>query len=193
MNDQRSPLLMVALGALIALALIAIGGMNRNFGAPELTRRFAAQPPAPVDLTLDLPQIEAPQAPPDLLRALDDLHKRLTSGQVAPALTPTAAGPRIEVRVSDLRRNGEQMIVRGSVRNLGDREVTIPPGAFTFRDSHGVRYATGASGGATLAPGVTTAFEFAVPLPDGRGLTLIFDLPPDPPLEQVLLLEIVGG
>lgn len=184
---------MVALGALIALALIAIGGMNGRSGMPELTRRFAAQPPAPGDLTLDLPRIEAPQAPPDLLRAIDDLHRRLSGGQVAPALTPTAASPRIEVRVTDLRRNGDQMVVRGSVRNLGDREVTIPPGAFTFRDSRGVRYATASSGGATLAPGAATDFEFTIPLPEGRGLTLIVDLPPDPPLEQVLLLEVAGG
>lgn len=193
MNDQRSPFFMVALGVLIALALIVIGGMNNGFGSPELARRFAAQPPAPGDLTLNLPQIEAPQAPPELLRALDDLHKRLSGGQAAPALTPTVASPRIEVRVGDLRRTGDQMIVRGSVRNLGDREVTIPPGAFTFRDSRGVRYAAGSSGGVTLAPGAATDFEFTIPLPEGRGLTLIFDLPPDPPLEQVLLLEVAGG
>lgn len=192
MNEQRPTLLFVALGVLIALALITIGGMNNRSGMTELTRRFAAQSPAPNDLALDLPRIEAPQAPPDLLRALDDLHKRLSGGQVAPALTPTVAGPRIEVRVSDLRRNGDQMVVRGSVRNPGDREVTIPPGAFTFRDSRGIRYATASSGGGALAPGATTDFEFTVPVPKGRGLTLIVDLPPDPPLEQVLVLEVAG-
>lgn len=184
---------MVALGVLMALTLIVIGGMNNGFGSPELARRFAAQPPAPGDLTLNLPRIEAPQAPPDLLRALDDLHKQLSGGRATPALTPTVAGPRIEVRVGDLRRTGDQIIVRGSVRNLGDREVTIPPGAFTFRDSRGVRYATGSSGGATLAPGAATDFEFTIPLPEGRGLTLIVDLPPDPPIEQVLILEVAGS
>ncbi|MCS6840177.1 MAG: hypothetical protein NZ699_04105 [Roseiflexus sp.] len=190
MHDQRSPWLMVALGVAIALTLIALGGMNDGFGSPELMRRFAAQPPAPGDLMLNLPRIEALQAPPDLLRALDDLHKRLSGGQAAPALTPTVASPRIEVRVSNLHRNGEQLIVRGSVRNLADQEVTIPPGAFSFRDSRGVRYAAAASAAAALAPGATTDFEFSVPLPEGRGLTLIFDLPPDPPLEQTLLLEV---
>ncbi|MFQ3630898.1 hypothetical protein [Roseiflexus sp.] len=194
MNDRRSPTFMVALGVLIALALIVIGGgMNSGFGSPQLSRRFAAQPPVPGDLALNLPRIEAPQAPPDLLRILDDVHKRLSGGQAATALTPTVAGPRIEVRVDDLRRTGDQIVVRGSVRNAGDREVTIPPGAFTFRDSRGVRYATGSSGSATLAPGATTDFEFTVPLPTERGLTLIVDLPPDPPLEQTLLLEVDGG
>lgn len=184
---------MVALGVLLALALIVVGGMNNGFGSPELARRFAAQPPDPGDLMLNLPRIEAPQAPPDLLRTLDDLHKRLAGGQVAMALTPTAASPRIEVRVGDLHRSGDQMVVHGSVRNLGNREVTIPPGAFTFRDSRGVRYATSSSGGVTLAPGAATDFEFTIPLPEGRGLTLIVDLPPDPPIEQVLLLEVAGG
>jgi hypothetical protein len=28
-----------------------------------------------------------------------------------------------------------------------------------------------------------------VPLPDGRGLTLVLTIPPDPPLEQVLVVE----
>ena len=69
--------------------------------------------------------------------------------------------------------------------------LIIPPGAFVFRDSRGVRYTTETSSSVTLAPGEMTTFEFTVPLPPDRGLTLIFDLPPDPSLEQTLTLEVV--
>ena len=191
MSEQHTTVTMVALGVLIALALIAFGSSGGGFGSPELTQRFAARPPDPSDPLFDLPRIGLPQAPPDLLRTLEELQTRLSEGRTVAALTPTATGPRAEVRVSGMRRRGDQIIVSGSVRNAGNRDMTIPPGAFVFRDSHGVRYTTEASSSATLAPGEMTTFEFTVPLPPDRGLTLIFDLPPDPPLEQTLTLEVV--
>ena len=58
-----------------------------------------------------------------------------------------------------------------------------------FRDSAGVGYSTGGSAAVTLAAGQTTTLDLGVPLPDGRGLTLILTIPPDPPLEQVLVVE----
>jgi hypothetical protein len=67
--------------------------------------------------------------------------------------------------------------------------LTIPPGAFSFRDSAGVSYSTGGTAGVTLASGQSTTLDLGVPLPDGRGLTLILTIPPDPPLEQVLVVE----
>jgi hypothetical protein len=191
MSEQRTTITMVALGVLIALALIAFGGAGGGFGSPELTRRFAARPPDPSDPPFVLPRIGVPQAPPDLLRALEEVRTRLSEGRTAAALTPTAIGPRAEVHVSGMRRNGDQIIVSGSVRNAGNRDLIIPPGAFVFRDSRGVRYTTGTSSSVMLAPGEMTTFEFTVPLPPDRGLTLIFDLPPDPPLEQTLTLEVV--
>ncbi|MGQ9828307.1 MAG: hypothetical protein ACUVSW_10635 [Roseiflexus sp.] len=191
MSEQRTTILMVSLGVLIALALIAFSNAGTGFGSPELTRYFAAHPPDPADPPFDLPRISMPQAPPDLLHALEELQMRLSDGRTAAALTPTVAGPRVEVRVSGLRRSGDQMIVSGSVRNLGNRDMTIPPSAFVFRDSRGTRYTTEASESVTLTPGEMAAFEFTIPLPPDRGLTLMFDLPPDPPLEQILALEVV--
>jgi hypothetical protein len=191
MSERRTTITMVALGVLIALALIAFDGSGGSFSSPELMKHFAARPPDPSDPLFDLPRISVPQAPPDLIRALEELQARLSEGRTAAPLTPTATGPRAEVRVSGMRRHGGQIIVSGSVRNVGNRAVTIPPGTFVFRDSHGVRYTTEASGSATLAPGEMMTFEFTIPLPPRRGLTLIFDLPPDPPLEQTLTLEVI--
>jgi hypothetical protein len=52
-----------------------------------------------------------------------------------------------------------------------------------------VTYATTGSAPTTLAPGQSTPFELGVPLPAERGLALILTLPPDPPLEQTLVVE----
>jgi len=193
MHDQRNSITMVLLGLVIAVVLIALAG-GGELGNPQLSRRFAPQPAdpaAPTPQPFELPRVELPQLPPDVQRTVLDLQEQLTGGQAIPALTPIAAGPRVEVRLDEIRRRGDQVIVRGNVRNLGDRALTIAPGAFAFRDSSGARYTTETSGGATLDPGAATAFDFTVPLAAGRGLTLIFELPPDPPLEQVLLLEII--
>jgi len=66
--------------------------------------------------------------------------------------------------------------------------LELPIDAFVFRDSAGVTYA--ASGrGTTLQPGQSTTLDLTVPLPEGRGLTLVVTVPPDPPIEQILVVE----
>jgi len=62
----------------------------------------------------------------------------------------------------------------------------VPAAALLFRDGTGQVYGGGA-GSATLAPGQSAAIDMTVPIPEGSGLTLILSLPPDPPLEMVLL------
>src|SRR6266508_3397636 len=79
-----------------------------------------------------------------------------------------------------------------AVTSLRDRLAggeAIPAGAFSFRDSRGVIYATVGSGGTTLRAGQSTSFDLGVPLPPDLGLTLILTLPPDQPLEQILVVE----
>lgn len=194
MNEQRPIVMIVGLGVLIALALIAFSGAGNGFDNPRLSRQFAPRPADPAEPSpepFELPRVELPQLPPEIQQTALDLRDRFSSGEAVPPLTPVATSPRVEVRVDEVRRRAQQALVRGSVRNLGDRDLTIAPGAFSFRDSTGARYTTETSGGATLAPGEETAFDFTVPLPDGVGLSLILTLPPDPPIEQVLILEIV--
>jgi len=84
---------------------------------------------------------------------------------------------------------GDHVQIKGSVVNLSAAALTIPSGAFAFRDSAGVSYSTGGSAEVTLEAGQSTTLDLGVPLPDGRGLTLILTIPPDPPLEQVLVVE----
>jgi hypothetical protein len=121
-------------------------------------------------------------------RTLTGLRDKFAGGQAIPALTPVASGPRLRVEVREVRRVSDQVKVSGAVTNISSAPLEIGVRAFAFRDSAGVTYAASGAG-TTLQPGQSTALDLAVPLPAGRGLTLLVVLPPDPPLEQVLVLE----
>jgi hypothetical protein len=193
MHESRSNLPVVLGGLLLALALIWIGTGGRTGRNPALEQQFAPRPLAPGEPTpapFQLPQVRLPELPPEVRQAVADMQSRLDAGQAAPALTPVAEGPRARVAVAEVRREGGLLRVRGSVTSSAQAPLTIPPGAFSFRDSAGTSYATSGSGAAVLGSGQSTTFDLTVPLPEGRGLTLILTLPPDPPLEQMLLVAV---
>ena len=194
MRDNQSTLPMWLGGILLALVLILIGsrGAGVGLGNPRLIQQFTPKPTdpsAPTAAPFQLPQIHLPSLPPSVQNTLTQLRDRLAAGQAVPPLTPVASGPRARVQVDDVHRDGDKLQVRGKVANAASGPLAIPPGAFTFRDSAGVVYETGGSAGAALDPGQSTSFDLSVPLPAGRGLALILTLPPDPPLEQVLVVE----
>ncbi|HWQ13770.1 MAG TPA: hypothetical protein VNL77_13285 [Roseiflexaceae bacterium] len=195
MNESRSALPVVLGGLLLALALIWIGSGGRTGRNPALEQQFAPRTPAPGEPTpapFQLPQVRLPELPPEVQQAVAGVQERLSAGQAAPALTPVASSARARVEVAEVRREGERLRVRGTVANSADAPLTVPPDAFSFRDSAGISYATSGSGAAVLGPGQSTTFDLTVPLPEGRGLTLILTLPPDPPLEQTLLVAVEG-
>lgn len=193
MGDNRNTLSMWLGGVLLALVLILIstragGGLNNA----ALQQRFAPQPTdpnAPPDPSLQLPQVSLPNLPPAVQQVLTSARERLLGGQAVPALTPVSIGPRARVEVREVKRVSDHLQVSGTIANSSDAPLAIPPGAFSFRDSRGIGYATGGSGGATLQPGQSTSFDLGVPVPADRGLTLILNLPPDPPVEQMLVVE----
>ncbi len=190
-RDKKIPMWMG--GILLALILILIS--NRGSGGmtnPVLIGRFVPRPTdpgAPTTPAFQLPQVHLPSLPPAMQDSLNKLRDRFAGGEGIPALTPVASGPRAKVNVSEIRRVGDHVQIKGSVINMSAESLTIPPGAFTFRDSGGISYSTGGSAAVTLAIGQSTTLDLGVPLPDGRGLTLILTVPPDPPLEQVLVVE----
>ena len=190
-RDKKIPMWMG--GILLAVVLILLS--NRGSGGltnPVLIGRFVPRPTdpgAPTAPAFQLPQVHLPSLPPAMQDTVAKLRDRFAGGQAIPALTPRASGPRVRVEVGEVRRVGDHVQVKGSVVNLSDQSLTIPSGAFAFRDSGGVSYSTTGSAAATLAVGQSTTLDLGVPLPDGRGLTLILNIPPDPPLEQVLVVE----
>jgi len=193
MYDRDKKIPMWLGGILLALVLILVS--NRGSGGltnPVLIGRFVprpADPGAPTAQAFQLPQVHLPSLPPAMQDSLTKLRNRFASGEAIPALTPVASGPRAKVEVGEVRRVGDHVQIKGSVVNLSAAALTIPSGAFAFRDSAGVSYSTGGSAEVTLEAGQSTTLDLGVPLPDGRGLTLILTIPPDPPLEQVLVVE----
>jgi len=194
-RDKKIPMWMG--GILLALVLILLS--NRGSGGltnPVLIQRFVPRPTdagAPPVPGFQLPQVHLPSLPPAVRDSLARLRDRFASGEAVPALTPVASGPRAKVDVAEVRRTGGQVQIKGSVANISDAPLTIPPGAFAFRDSAGVSYSTSGSASVTLAAGQSTALDLGVPLPDGRGLVLVLTIPPDPPLEQVLVVETTSS
>jgi hypothetical protein len=193
MQRSENGLPFVVVGVVVALVVILFTFQSRPPNDAILQRQFAPQPIDPSVPTLapfELPQVSIPDVPPALRTTISDLTEQLASGKSIPALTPIATGARLQVTVRDLSQIGNTVSVRGSVRNTSTNRLTIAPEAFLFRDSTGVSYATVGSNPATLEPGEQTSFDLSVPLPKGYGLTLIVSVPPDPPIEQILIVEL---
>jgi len=187
-NENRLPIWLG--GILLALILIFIGTRG-GFNNPALSQHFAPQPTdpnAPTQQPFQLPQVHLPSLPPEMQRSLTSLRDRFAGGQAVPALTPVATGPRVRVEVQTIKRSGDRVQVSGSVANISNAPLTLPTSAFAFRDSAGVTY-TASGDNTTLQPGQSEPLNLTVPLPPDRGLTLVFTLPPDPPQEQILILE----
>jgi hypothetical protein len=193
MYDNRNKLPMWMGGIILALVLILLSNRaGGGFSNPALIQRFTPRPTdpsAPTAQPFQLPQVHLPSLPQPLQDTLIKLRDRFAKGEAVPALTPVASGPRAKVEIAEVRRASDHVQVRGSVTNISSASLTIPPGAFAFRDSAGVTYSTSSSSPVILAAGQSTTLDLGVPLPEARGLTLILTIPPDPALEQVLVVE----
>ncbi len=184
-TQQRVPLWIW--GVVLALVLILLSTRGRlPSGNSALEEHFAHQR---TSVTLaDLPQLDLNRLPVEVQQVAQQLQQQLGAGQAAPPLTPVAQSPRLRVEVRELRRAGSGVQIIGEVTNIGTTPITVPVRAFELRDSSGATYVADASGQAELAPGASTPLDLTVPAPPERGLLLRLVLPPDPPMEQVLLV-----
>jgi hypothetical protein len=178
-------------GVLVATILIIISAQGRwQPGNPALAQVFAAQPPAAGQPpTISLPQLDLGNLPVDLQAAAGDLWRQLGLGQNVRPVVPSVRSARLQVEISELRRIDAGLQVLGKVTNISTYEVTVPISAFELKDNTGASYVAGGGGSARLGPGESTPLDLTVPLPEGRGLLLITNLPPDPIVEQVLLVK----
>lgn len=193
MRRSESGLPFILAGLLLAIVLIGLSFFANPPNPRVLNPLFVAQTPDPAGPTMppfELPQIPQPSLPPEVQSQLKGLQDRLTGGEAIPALTPSVQEQGVQIDVRELRRKGENVQVRGLIKNTGASKLTIPPDAFVFRDSAGVRYGTQGANGATLAPDEEVEFDLGVPLPEGRGLSLILSIPPAPPIQQILFVEL---
>ena len=191
-NESALPFLLGGLLLAALLIFFSFGGNTPNDAV--LQQRFAPQPTVPGEQPpeVELPKVTLPELPPAAREQVVKISEALSINAKAPALTPVAAAGGITVTVNEVERQGDQVSVRGSVRNDTTADLQIGPEAFIFRDSAGVTYNTRGSGTSTLAPGQETSFDLTVPLPPERGLTMKLDLPPNPPIEQMLVAEVEG-
>ena len=188
MQDNRQNVPAWIGGVLLALILILISTRGGGVNSAVLIRRFAHDPNAPTAAPYQFPSIDLPSLPENVRESITSLRDRFAGGETVPALTPIASGPRLRVEVSEVKRNGAQVHIGGTVENISNAPLELPISAFTFRDSAGLSY-TASGSGTSLQPGQSTALDLNVPLPEGHGLAMIVSLPPDPPLEQVLVAE----
>lgn len=195
MYQEKQQIPFWLIGVVVAVLLILVGQQISGMGGnQELTKTFEQNPAAnPAPPGFELPKVDLPSLPPEVQQAVQAAQEKLNIGETVPALTPVATGIRVSVNVSAVKRSGGNVQVRGELKNIADQSLDVPATAFSFRDSAGIAYTLGGSGATTVQPGQTAPFDLSVPLPAGRGLTLIVTLPPDPPIQQTLVVEAANG
>ncbi|NTU81233.1 MAG: hypothetical protein HGA45_17930 [Chloroflexales bacterium] len=190
MQERSQGVPMWLWGALFAALLILLSTWGRLSPTNEaLSQVFASQPPpAGLDPQISLPKFDIGALPADVQQPARDLLKTLGAGNPGQPVEPTVETPRLRVEVRELRPVEGGLQIVGQVTNISQGEVDVPISAFELRDSTGASYVAGGGASATLRPDESTPLELTVPLPAGRGLILITNLPPDAPVEQRLIV-----
>lgn len=183
-NDQIGPIWLW--GILLALALILLTTRGQVVpDNPALEQTFVRQTENLGDV--QLPNLSLGNLPADLQQLARDIQQQLGVQGSAPVLQPVAENSRLRIEINELQATADGVQVIGEVSNIGDTPVEVPVSAFEFTDSYGAVYSADSNSSARLEPGERTALDLAVPLPPDSGLLLTLRLPPDPPLEQMLL------
>ncbi|HMQ31215.1 MAG TPA: hypothetical protein PKD53_10825 [Chloroflexaceae bacterium] len=190
MEERSRGIPMWLWGALFAALLIVLSTRGRLAPGNEALREvFAAQPtPAGLAPGFTLPQLDLGALPAELQASARDLLATLGAGGAGRPVQPAVETPRLRVEVAELRPAEDGLRVLGEVTNISSGALEVPISAFELRDSAGASYVAGGGASATLRPGESTPLELTVPLPAGRGLLLVTNLPPDQPVEQKLIV-----
>lgn len=164
MERKSFPLWPIGLG----LAALLIGISLPRQQQTSLVSVFDAAPTPDVSGVLEHPLVQSVAdgigevAPP-----ADDT--------VVPAATPVAANAQVAIYMDSIQRVGSTLQMRGRVMNVGSAPFDISVANFAFVDASGVMY--GVEGErSTLAVNASEAFEFTVPVPPSRTLTMTLTL-----------------
>lgn len=177
-------------GVLLALVLIIISVRGRSIpNDAALKQRFESQPTTSLAPGIDMPDLNLDRLPSEAQQAVRKAQEALGQGQGAPALTPVAQSARLRVEVHQMQQHPDGVQVLGRVTNISDAALEVPVSAFELHDSAGGVYVAEGGANVQLNPGASTPLDLTVPLPAERGLMLTLVFPPDPPVEQVLLLS----
>lgn len=191
MNERSNGVPIWAWGAIVGVLLILISTRGHLLRPenPSLSEFFAAQPtPEGYSPSFNPPQLDIAGLPAELQARARELLATLSAGGAGRPVEPAIESARVRVEVKELKRTDGGLQVVGTVTNISTGELQVPISAFELRDSTGASYVAGGGASATLRPAEQTPLELTVPLPEGRGLLLITRLPPDPPVEQRLIV-----
>lgn len=192
MHDDSPPIPFWAIGILGAIALIGISILMQQSRVMALADYFARQPTPALPLPA-LPQLDVQNLAPDAQTAARAIWQQIAAGNRSQPIDPVASSQRVRVAIDGLEPTADGVRIKGTVTNLTNADLLVPISAFELRDSAGESYRSPSSTTANLPPGGSTPLELSVPLPEGRGLLLITHLPPDPPIEQRLLIDVRGA
>lgn len=192
MHDNSPPIPFWAIGILGAIALIGISILMQQSRVVALADYFARQPTPALPLPA-LPQLDVQNLAPDAQGAARAIWQQIAAGNRSQPIDPVVSSQRVRVVIDGLEPTADGIRIKGTVTNLTNADLLVPISAFELRDSAGESYRSPSSTMANLPPGGSTPLELSVPLPEGRGLLLITHLPPDPPIEQRLLIDVRGA
>jgi hypothetical protein len=164
MNPKQVPLWLV--GLLIGVGLIVLASMDQQRGA--LTTVFE-------------------QAPTPEFGLLDDL---LAPSPTGPTVTPHVVGERIAVYITNMARVGSTLEIRGTIENRSQENITFGLQNILFIDAVNIKYGVGESA-LELGALQQVPFNFQIPVPPGRPLTMTITLDPDPAVVIPLLQESI--
>jgi len=189
MHDDAPPIPFWMIGLLGAFVLIGISIFMQQTRTVALSDQFARQP-TPILPLPALPQLEVQNLSPEIQEMARNLWRQIGAGNRSQPIDPVGSSQRLRVIIDALEPIANGIRIRGTVTNLTTTELSVPISAFELRDSSGESYRAPGTTIANLPPGGSTPLDLSVPLPNGRGLLLITHLPPDPPIEQRLLIDI---
>jgi len=162
---QRTPFPMWIVGVILAAMLIAVSWPRQ--AQTNLVTVFDRAPTPDVSDVLEHP----------IVSSLAEMTGGFGGGASSevPESPPLVANERVAIYLDDVQRIGSTMQMRGRVKNVGVAPLAISVADFTFVDATGVQY--GVDGAASdLAPGASEAFEFTVPVPPSRTITMTLTL-----------------
>lgn len=192
MYDDAPPIPFWAIGLLGAIFLIGISIFMQQSRSAALIEQFARQPTPALPVPA-LPQLEVQNLAPEAQAAARAIWQQIATGNRSQPIDPVASSQRVRVAIDVIEPTADGVRIKGTVTNLTNADLLVPISAFELRDSTGESYRSPSSTMANLPPGGSTPLELSVPLPEGRGLLLITHLPPDPPIEQRLLIDVRGA
>jgi hypothetical protein len=186
----------------IALGLVALlifvssqGGTSTGVSTTEaLTLKFQQAPKQDINLpSFSLPNFGGlPKLPEGAGTALENLKDRVGSAlpQGGSGTSGTYKTARLQIDITSATRTGDQVTVKGSLKNITSEKLDIPISMFSYRDSNGVAYSVGNSTTVPLGAGQSAPLDLGVPVPDdGRGLAMLVAFAPDETLEIPLLAK----